>query len=425
MIRHSLFAIRYSLFAIRYSLFAILLLTACSPPGAGVAPTFAPPPTAGPPPGSIYTVTYGSIAETVELRGRMAAEQEASLMFPVGGTLKAVHVSPGDQVSAGDPLAELDAPDAERAAVEARFNLELAEAQLAIAKLQLEPAAAPQPAANADLLAAQIASAQAEQELQQAQVEYQNALQRPWDPPEATEAYIWTLQLNEWNYELAQARLAQIQQAQQQTRAIQELQVEMAQIRVERANWLQVMASEQLSNTLLTVPFSGIVVSIDKRAGDQVGAYETIGVVADPSELWIVATVLEEDVNRVTVGQAATIRLDAYPDQVYSGTVLQVANQTATWQGQDAYKVTIAFDRGQDVPPIMRMGADVTITGRVKENVLLIPTQAILTIGGQEYVELAGEGSEVKRVEIHTGITNDTETEVVDGLQAGQEIRIP
>ncbi len=415
-----------------FSLLLVLLLGACSPPGADVVPTFVPPVTPGLPAGSTYTVEYGDVAETIEMRGRVVAAHEALLMFPLGGTLKAIHVSPGDSVREGDLLAELDAPGAEQEMVKAQFNLEQALRRLEIAELELERATKPPPLDDAEVLAAQIALERAAVELRYARIEYDKALSRPWDPPEVTEAYSWTLRLNEWNYELAQANLEQVQQAQRQAQesrridqAVRELEVEMARNQVEQARWLALVASQKLSDTQLTAPLSGLVVSIDKRAGDQVGAYEVVGVVADPDELWVVATALEEDVERIAVGQPITVRLDAYPNEEYAGTVLQISSQSTHWQGQTAYEVTVAFDEEQDVPVVIRMGADVFITGRTQEHVLLVPTRAILTIGGRQYVELVGAQGAVERVEIQTGISNDDRTEVVAGLQAGQKIRIP
>ena len=369
------------------------------------------------------------------------AKREAHLMFPVGGTLKLVHVAPGDQVEGGALLAELDAPGAEQDVLMARFDLKLAETQLGIAELQLEQAEPPEESSPLayEKLAAQIGLERVTVELAYAQIEYDEALQADWNPIEVTEAASWTLRLNEWSYQLAQARLDQVyaqerakaqaevyaRQSSSITQAIQRLQVEMARIQVERARFLEARASEQLSNTLLTAPLSGVVVSVEKRPGDLIGSYETIGVIADPSELWVVATVLEKDIDLINVGQPVTVRVDVYPDEEYAGTVLQVVSQATLWQGNTAYEVTVAFDEGQDVPAIMRMGADVIIAGRSRENVLLVPTQAILTIGGREYVQVAGDDGEIERVKVQTGISNDAETEIVAGLQAGQVIRIP
>jgi multidrug efflux pump subunit AcrA (membrane-fusion protein) len=334
-------------------------------------------------------VSTGDIAEIVEARGRIAAKQESLLVFPLTGKLKAVHVAPGDQVAAGVPLAEMDAPDLARQVLDQGYSL--ATAQLDLAKAEVT-ARSQETLAEAELV---LAEAQHRRDLEAGSASEARArLQIA-----RTSAYILT--------------------------ATHKLEVQITQARLDwaRARYLQV--SQQLSNTLLIAPFAGQIVSVEKRPGDQVEAYESIGVIADPSELWVVATVLAEDIDRVAVGQPVTARLDAFPSEAYTGSVLQIASQTSVWQGRNAYDVTVAFDAGQQVPAIIRMGADVIIAGPLHENVLVVPARAIITIGGQAYVEVVGEGGQVERVAVRIGISDGTQTEIVAGLQAGQVIRIP
>ena len=137
------------------------------------------------------------------------------------------------------------------------------------------------------------------------------------------------------------------------------------------------------------------------------------------------ATVPEEDVIYVTPGQAASGRLDAYPDRVFAGRVVQVASEAIIWQGRSAYEVTIAFDEGQQVPATIRMGADISIAGRAREDALLVPARAVITVGGQSYVDLVGEDGAIERVAVETGVSDGSQTEIVSGLRAGQGVRIP
>jgi RND family efflux transporter MFP subunit len=357
--------------------------------------------------------------------------------------LKAVHVSPGDVVNKGTLLAELDAPKAEQTVQMARLDLALAEMQLSVAELQLTlaevPAEPSQPPVDVELLSAKIALERAQAAVDRAQTEYLRALDRIWEPSDVAEAYAWELHLKEQDSQLAEAKLTllQYQRAQARastvqaresmstTRAIQELRVEMARVGVERARLQSAWASQQVSSTLLIAPLSGVIVSIEKRPGDEVGAYETVGTIADPSELWVVATVLEDDVDRVTPGRPAEVRFDLYPSKAYTGTVLQMVGHSTIWQGNNAHEVTIAFDRTQVVPAVFRMSADVYIPGRSREEVLLVPTDAILTIGGRAYVETVVEDGDVERIEIQTGITDGVNVEILSGLREGQVIRMP
>jgi HlyD family secretion protein len=414
---------------------AVLLVSivagcSCSPPGTGVVPTFAPPPTQLPS-GSTYTVGYGSVATSIEARGRVEAKREVDLMFTLEGVLKGVYVSPGDTVEEGTLLAELDAPELQRAVEQAQYGLQEAEDTLEIAKLQLS-LIGDTPDTTPDVLAAEIDLKKAEAALAHAQEEYDKAVHRTWEPPEVAEAYAWEVQLKEWDRQLAEARLNQAQYDLRQAqyalsvqRQIQELRVEQAGRAAERARAQLTLATEELTDTLVTAPFSGMIVSIDKGVGDRVGPYEALGAIADPSELWVVAVVPEEDAKLIGVGQRAAIRLDIYPDREYAGSVLQIASQPIAWQGGAAYEVTVAFDLGQAVPPTLQAGASVAITGQSREGVLVVPNHAILSIGGKTYVEAIGEDGGIERVEVETGLSGPSETEIVAGLVAGQEIRIP
>lgn len=413
-----------------FLLISIAAGCSCSPPGAGVVPTFSPPPTQLPS-GSTHTVSYGSVATSIETRGRVVAKREVDLMFALDGVLKGVYASAGDSVEEGVLLAELDAPELQRAVEQARYGLQEAEDALEIAELQLSLIGNASDT-TPDVLAAEIGLKKAEAALAHAEEEYDKAVHRTWEPPEEAEAYAWEVQLKEWDYQLAEARLSQVQYELRQAqyalsvqRQIQELRVEQAGRAVERARAQLVLATEELTGNLVTAPFSGMIVSIEKGVGDRVGPYEAFGAIADLAELWVVAVVPEEDANLVGVGQQAAIRLDIYPDREYAGSVLQIATQPIAWQGGAAYEVTVALDPGQDVPAALQAGAAVVIAGQSRENVLVVPNQAILSIGGRTYVEAVGGDGEVERVEIETGLSGAAETEIVAGLVEGQKIRIP
>jgi hypothetical protein len=67
----------------------------------------------------------------------------------------------------------------------------------------------------------------------------------------------------------------------------------------------------------------------------------------------------------------------------------------------------------------------VEILGRARENVVVVPNRAIITIGDSSYVEILQSDGSVERVEIETGLSSDELTEVLSGLEEGQEIIIP
>lgn len=417
------------------TLFLLILaawaLIGCRQPAADLAPTFVPPATPAPAqPERTYTVARGDVRETVETRGRVTAKQEALLVFPMSGALKAVHVIPGDQVEAGERLAEIDAPNLEQQVLEREFSLALAELQFQQTEVSAEAslsaarnsAAVAQAQYDKTMLDSQLTVEYAEQNRQACMASAKDDAARQLCEVSLSH----TRQRAEATQDLAQAQLnAAYSELTLASSANYTLSVEIAALQKRRAEAMYEQAQRRLEDTVLTAPFSGIVLSIEKRAGDQVSPYESLGMIADPSELWVVATVPEQDIDRVAVGQAAQIVLDAYLDDVYHGRILQIANQAVIWQGKKAYEVTITFDEGQEVPTSIRMGADVVIITRAQEDVLVVPDEAIMMSGGRAYVEVVEPDGTLRQVDVELGISNGAETEIISGVEAGQTIRLP
>ena len=409
---------------------------ACSRGPSDVAPTFSLP-TVGPPSaGEMVEVASGTIVQRVETRGRIVATQEALLVFPLGGSLRAMHVLPGDQVTAGTVVAELDALAARREQIEREYALSFAELELAQAEALAE--------AQMDLAEAEVSTARrnvdtTQREYERTVLDGEVAVQRAgrplargvwcdWCDTDVQQARLKGDAANALalaRVEAAQAYLSATIVSQGVVSATYGLGVDIARERLERARALLALASEEFAATQLKAPFSGVIISVDKQVGDQMQAYEPVGSIADPAELWAVATIPEELMLLVAVGQPAAVRLDAYPDQTYGAAVVQISQQAIVWQGRSAYVVTVSFDEGQDVPATIRMGADIAIGVRSVTDILVIPQRAVLTIGGRDFVERVGDDGAVERVEIVTGISDDGQIEVVAGLEEGQVIRVP
>ncbi|MBN1656877.1 MAG: HlyD family efflux transporter periplasmic adaptor subunit [Anaerolineae bacterium] len=414
--------------------FAILLLAACQQPAGNPVPTFVPPtpvPTASPRAASTMTTTValGEIVDALETRGRIEARRETNLVFPLDGTLKGLHVAPGDQVTQGQLLAELSAVAIENEVIDRRYALDLAHLQLAQAELisQTQGAEIEQTIAIAYASYNQVVL-QGKQAVTNAQLSAERCRRTAEDDLDYRQCDLYVPQAEasaDAANAVAAAQLWAARMARGSTRSMQDLNYSIAQIQYAQAEMLYLQASQQMTDTQLIAPFSGVLLSVEKRVGEGVSAYQPIGVLSDPTELWAIATIFEEDAYRVAIGQRVELVLDAYLDRTYHGTVLQIASQAVLWQGKWAYDVTIIFDEDQDIPATMRMGADIRIIVRTKENVLLIPTQAIILSGGRQYVERVQPNGAVQQVEIETGMSTGSETEVLSGLEAGHVIRIP
>jgi hypothetical protein len=145
---------------------------------------------------------------------------------------------------------------------------------------------------------------------------------------------------------------------------------------------------------------------------------QTLYKLADLSTVWVEADVYEQELPRVRVGAPATVTLDAYPGERFTGKVAfiypYVGEQTRT------VKVRFAFaNRGARLKPGMYANVELpTSTGRS----LVVPTNALLDSGKEQVVFVAqGDGYfEPRRVTV--GQRLDDAVEIVEGLKEGESV---
>lgn len=180
-------------------------------------------------------------------------------------------------------------------------------------------------------------------------------------------------------------------------------------------------ARDDLGDARLTTPIAGTVLAINLEVGETVGGFQQVASVADINSLRVKADIDELDIGRVNAGQAVTVTLDAYPGVRLSGTIEKLAPGATQRQGSTVYQATVNFTKVDGVVPREGMAASVDVTAQRKDDVLLIPNRAIETVGDREYVTIQ-DGSATRKVEIETGLSNNTSTEVISGLEEGQSI---
>jgi HlyD family secretion protein len=196
--------------------------------------------------------------------------------------------------------------------------------------------------------------------------------------------------------------------------SILEQQVSLAQIAVEGAE-------AQLADARIEAPMDGTVLSIDLEVGEIINGSQPVAVVADTTSLRIKADVDEIDVGRVQAGQAVTVTLDAYPGVRLPGKIESIAPGATLRQGSTVYQATVSFVPTGEVVPREGMAANVDITAQRKDGVLLLPNRAFEAVGRRQYVTVR-QGDSTARLEVETGLSNNTDTEIISGLEEGQTV---
>lgn len=162
------------------------------------------------------------------------------------------------------------------------------------------------------------------------------------------------------------------------------------------------------------------------RVGDRVFATQGIVTIPEVNRMLVEASVSEAEVHRVSAGQAAMVRVEAFPDLKLTGKVTRVgalASASAARPFDDKrFDLIIALDpTTAELRPEMSIRADVIVGGR--QDVLLVPVTAIFSQDGHQVVYLETfSGAEARQVEI--GQSNDRVAEVTSGLREGDRVRL-
>ncbi len=159
--------------------------------------------------------------------------------------------------------------------------------------------------------------------------------------------------------------------------------------------------------------------------GETVYEGQTILSMPDMASMVAEISVHETEVDKVRTDQLATIVMDAFPDQVLEGHVLEVAplpDQQRGWMNPDlkVYETLVSIDGSHDFLK-SRMSCKVEILVRQLQDVIVVPIQVVANRQGRKVVYVATGGGSEQR-EVQTGAFNDTFVQIVDGLEEGEEV---
>lgn len=182
-------------------------------------------------------------------------------------------------------------------------------------------------------------------------------------------------------------------------------------------------AQAVLDNVQLLAPFEGTITDVDISVGDLVSAGDAGFRIDDLSTILIDLSVSEVDLPSLEVGQPAIIVFDAISDQEYEGEVVEIGMVAISSQGVVNYPITVQVTN-PDENIIAGMSASVDIVIAQSENVLLVPSRAVRTTGGQQTVTVLYDGQHIS-VPVTVGLTDGTNNEVTsDQLREGDIVVI-
>ena len=383
--------------------------------------------------GAFLVVEPRPVSSSIALIGRLAPLREVEITSPIKGRVAAVHVRPGDRVSEGQRLVDMDIAEAE---------IERGEALVARIKARDRVEALENWSDHADVSRARRAVSKSGIALEASKNRLEETgflLERGIIPASEHEAA-------EREY---RSRRLDLQSAEQNLRAILAqgaAELDVARLELDNANARLKSIEETLSRASVTAAATGVVMRPGKgtaggEAAGSAGAAENLKrgasvkqgelllTIGDLQGVTVVGRVDEVDVTRLRPGQAATIAGDAFPGIELRGTVVRVSSQAvprADGHGVPLFEVAAAVESlTGEQRRALRLGMSATLEVVVyeKDDALLVPIGAVEVDGDSRRLRVRDRATgEVRLVEVRTGITTLDSVEIVDGIAAGDTI---
>jgi len=175
---------------------------------------------------------------------------------------------------------------------------------------------------------------------------------------------------------------------------------------------------DDMEQYAIKAPIDGKIIQKNAKAGDKLGQSNSgsnvMAVVADLSKFKLTIDIDELEISSLSVGQKATITVDALDGKTFEGVVNNISIIGTSSNGVTTYPVEIIIPADEETKLIPGMNVDATIVIEEKKDVLLLPATAI------NRGNTVTKGDEKVKVEI--GITDGKMVEVVSGLSEGDEV---
>ncbi|MBI1296384.1 HlyD family efflux transporter periplasmic adaptor subunit [bacterium] len=355
-------------------------------------PTPTPIPTAIVPLKPTYEVRTGEILRQTAFSGRVSPVEVYDLFFRSGGRVRQIYATRGATVQAGDVIADLEIDDVERQVVSAQLNLERAESRLAAAETELE----------FNRRAAQIAVEIAELRL---------AELREDSPDDAT-----TISIQEKQVELAQIGLERLERG---VDSLLQNDVARAQLELDKLN-------TAIEDAQIRAPIDGQILTLSLTVGRPVEAFAPVVVVANPDQLEISSDLTSTQMQDLSEGMPVTIKMVGRPGQTLNGEIRRLPSPFGTGGGvsvDDLDKSTrIAIQQspeeiGYGLGDLMQVEVEL----ERKADILWLPPAAIRIFDGRRFVVIQ-DGDVQRRVDVQTGIQTPDQVEILEGLELGQVV---
>lgn len=368
-------------------------------------------------------VTTQDFQITVEGPGSLQAVTTYAVKSNVSGTVQQLK-GVGDRVVRGQLIARIDPDQYQQAVTDAQISLQKAQLQLGTLRANQ----------SSTLLSQQ-------QSITTAQISYDNALadyntaasnlkanQTIFDAggisAQALQDSKNALQKAQSALTTAKLNLASARENLSTKSTTGQQDIKSAQLAVDQARLSIRTAQDNLAQTKIFAPISGVISTLDSPDGTMVSANSGVLTIQDDSKVKVPVQVDETEISKVKVGQRVEVTLDAIPDQTFDGKVTQVDPSATISNNIAVFNATVTLDNPDR---LLRpgMSAESTIITLEVPGAMMIPKNAIDTVRRRAYVNVQKEDGSVETVRVTTGPDDGSNVVIESGLEPGQNVILP
>ena len=174
----------------------------------------------------------------------------------------------------------------------------------------------------------------------------------------------------------------------------------------------------------IVAPFGGRIIGRKLTRGEVVETTENLFVIADLSEVWVLANIPEKDIPFVhsihaSGGTQVEVRINAYPKEVFKGTITYVGDVLDPVTRTMQLRIELPNQDGRFKP---EMFATIRLFSEAQPDRLAVPEAALQRDQGRTFVFVQRGTNEYEMREVHLGESNGTLTSILDGLNEGESV---
>jgi HlyD family secretion protein len=366
---------------------------------------------------SAVTPMRENLVSSISSNGKVEPISPFVMRAQLDTFVEKVLASEGQNVKKGQLLVELNVKDAAARLAETRARLLKAQDDLRAAK-------AGGRADDAAKVAGDLAKAQADRDRLQ---KSHDALLHLIEKQAATQE---ELAANDLSLTKAQAEVTRLTAAKQEFDRGVKLETDRAALQVDQIQNEAAALEEKVRQGRITAPADGTLYSLPVRAGDFVKLGDLLAEMADLHKVRVRAFIDEPELGALEENQPVKITWDALPNKTWAGKTEIIPKQVVPRNNRSVGELLCSVNNDK-LELLPNINVNVRINSRERIGVLSVPRGAVEAEGGRRYVfvvkknQLGVGKSTLEKREIHVGIADATNYEVVSGLQEGELVALP